>query len=251
MATSSSSSAKKVAKLAQRGKGKKVRFQGGTLFPAAVVAVVVIGLLSIFYARETRPDPGSFPPQVGDHWHAAYGIYECDTFLPKFTGAKEETIIDPNTGGELYVSDDYALTGIHSHDDGVIHYHPFSSAAIGRRAKLGVFLDVYDVELSEDRLVLPADQGGEVYDADEFKCDGEDVEIKVVAWDSSTDEGRGQTYITDLPDTRITNDGMVFVIAVVARGTEVPMPPWAQDLPELGAADTANVPPAVPASTVP
>jgi hypothetical protein len=251
VATSSSSSAKKVAKLAQRGKGKKVRFQGGTLFPAAVLAVIVIGLFTIVYARQTRPDPGSFPPQVGDHWHAAYGMYVCDTWLPKLTGNKEEVSIDPNTGGEVYISDDYALTGIHSHDDGVIHYHPFSTAAVGKRAKLGVFLDVYDVELTDQILRLPADQGGDVYEVGKFKCDGQDVEIKVVAWNSFTDTGKGQTYITDLADTRITNDGMVFTIAVVPKGTEVGMPPWAQDLPALGAADTANVPPAVPQSTVP
>ena len=42
--------AKKVAKLAQRGKGKKVRFQGGTLFPAVVLGVVIVGLLTIVYA---------------------------------------------------------------------------------------------------------------------------------------------------------------------------------------------------------
>jgi hypothetical protein len=238
----SSSSANKVAKLAQRGKGKKVRFQGGTLFPAAVVAVIVIGLLTIVYARQSRPDPGSQPPQVGDHWHAAYGMFVCDTWLPKLVGNKEETVIDPTTGSETYVSDEFALTGIHSHDDGVIHYHPFSTAAVGNRAVLGVFLDVYEVELSDEELRLPADQGGDVYEADSFQCDGEDVEIKVVAWNAYTDTGKGQTYITDLDDTRITNDGMVFAIAVVPKGTDVSMPPWAQDLPALGAADTGNVP---------
>ena len=49
-------------------------------------------------------------------------------------------------------------------------------------------------------------------------------------------------HITDLADTRITNDGMVFAIAVVPVGTEVVMPPWASELPELGAADSGNVP---------
>ena len=255
MATSSSSSANKVAKLAQRGKGKKVRFQGGTLFPAAVLAVIVIGLLTIVYARQSRPDPGSYPPQVGDHWHAAYGMFVCDTWLPKLTGNKEETVIDSSTGQETYVSDDFALTGIHSHDDGVIHYHPFSSASVGSRARLGVFLDVYDVELTDEVLRLPAEQGGDVYEADTFKCDGEDVEIKVIAWQSYSDTGKGQTFITDLADTRITNDGMVFAIAVVPKGTDVSMPPWAQDLPALGAADTGNVPattaPAGSATTTP
>jgi hypothetical protein len=240
--SSSSSSARKVAKLAQRGKGKKVRFQGGTLFPAMVVGVLLVGLITIFYARQSRPDPGSFPPQVGDHWHAAYGMYVCDGWLPKLTGTQEETVTDASTGAESYVNDDFGSTGIHSHADGVVHYHPYSAKAVGKRAKIGVFLDVYDVEVSSDELKLPASQGGDVYNVDEFQCDGKDVEIKVVAWDSYTDTGKGQTYITDLTDVAIKNDGMVFVIAVVPVGTDVSMPPWAKELPELGAADSGNVP---------
>lgn len=243
MATSSSSSsAKKVAKLAQRGKGKKVRFQGGTLFPAVVLGVVVLGLLTIVYARQSRPDPGSFPPQVGDHWHAAFGMYVCDGWLPKVSGNQEETVLDPSTGSQTLVNADFAATGIHSHDDGIIHYHPYSTKAVGKRARLGVFLDVYDIELNTDRLALPESQGGDVYDVDDYTCNGEDVEIKVVAWDSYTDTGKGTTNITDLADVAITNDGMVFAIAVVPVGTEVSMPPWAPELPELGAADGGNVP---------
>ena len=42
MATSSST--KKAAKLAQKGSGRTVRFQGGTVFPVAVALVLVIGL---------------------------------------------------------------------------------------------------------------------------------------------------------------------------------------------------------------
>lgn len=239
MATSSSSSsAKKVAKLAQRGKGKKVRFQGGTLFPAVIAGVLVIGLLLIGYSRQSVPDPGSFPPQQGDHWHAAYGMYVCDGWLPKLSGAKEETVTD-GQGQEQYVSAEFASTGIHSHGDGVIHWHPNSTKAVGKRAVLGVFLDVYEVELDTDRLKLPADQGGDEYVVGDYKCNGEDVEIKVVAWDSYTDTGKGQTLITDLANTRLKNDGMVFAIAVVPKGTEVSMPPWAAELPELGAADMA------------
>ena len=213
-----------------------MRFQGGTLFPAVVVGVVLLGLLTIVYARQSRPDPGSFPPQQGDHWHAAYGMYVCDGWLPKLTGAKEETITD-STGNRTLVNDNFASTGIHSHDDGVIHYHPNSSKAVGKRARLGLLLDVYGVDLSTDRLALPDDQGGEVYDVDDFKCNGEDVEIKVVAWNSFEDTGKGTTNITDLADVKITNDGMVFAIAVVPVGTAVTMPPWAAELPALGAAD--------------
>lgn len=243
MATSSSSSsAKKVAKLAQRGKGKKVRFQGGTLFPAVVLGVVIIGLLTIVYARESRPDPGSFPPQVGDHWHAAYGMYVCDGWLPQLTGNQEETTTD-SAGNQTYVNDEFGTTGVHSHDDGVIHYHPYSSKSVGKRATLGVFLKVYGVELDTDHLKLPASQGGDDYQADSYKCNGKDVEIKVVAWDSYTDTGKGSTYITDLTSVRITQDGMVFAIVVAPKDTDIVMPPWAKELPELGAADTNNVTP--------
>lgn len=248
MATSSSSSAKKVAKLAQRGKGKKVRFQGGTLFPAVVVGVLIVGLVLIGYSRQSRPDPGSFPPQQGDHWHAAYGIYVCDTWLPSLTGAQEETATD-SAGNQTFVNQDYAATGIHSHDDGVIHWHPNSTKAVGKRAVFGVFLDVYGVELSEDELVLPAEQGGDVYNTEDFTCDGKETEIKVVAWDNYGDTDKGQTYVTDLPSVRVAMDGMVFVIAVVEKGKEVGMPPWAPDLPDLGAIDGGNVP--GPASTEP
>jgi len=236
--SSSSSSAKKVAKLAQRGKGKKVRFQGGTLFPAIIAGVLVIGLVLIGYSRQSVPDPGSFPPQQGDHWHAAYGMYVCDGWLPKLSGAKEETVTD-GQGQEQFVSAEFASTGIHSHDDGVIHWHPNSTKAIGKRAVIGVFLDVYEVELDTERLKLPADQGGDEFVVGEYQCNGEDVEIKVVAWDSYTDTGKGQTFITDLANTRLKNDGMVFVIAVVPKGTDVSMPPWAAELPELGLADVA------------
>ncbi len=218
-----------------------MRFQGGTLFPAVVVGVVLLGLLTIVYARQSRPDPGSFPPQQGDHWHAAYGMYVCDGWLPKLKGNQEETITD-SSGAQTFVNETFASTGIHSHDDGVIHYHPNSTKAVGKRARLGVFLDVYGIDLNTDRLALPDEQGGEVYDVDDFQCNGEDVEIKVVAWNSFEDTGKGTTNITDLADVKITNDGMVFAIAVVPVGTAVSMPPWAAELPALGAADGGSVP---------
>ena len=223
-----------------------MRFQGGTLFPAVVLGVVIIGLLSIVYARQSRPDPGSFPPQVGDHWHAAYGIYVCDGWLPLLTGNQEETVTD-SAGNQSYVNDDFGATGVHSHDDGVIHYHPYSARSVGKRAKLGVFLDVYGIELDTDHLKLPAAQGGDEWTTDDFKCNDKDVEIKVVAWDSYTDTGKGSTFITDLKSVRITQNGMVFAIVVAPKDTDIVMPPWASELPELGAADGGNV----PATTVP
>ncbi len=246
MATSSS--AKKVARLASRGKGKKVRFQGGSIFPIAVVLVVVLGLTVIIYGRQSRPSDGSGVPRVNDgvntdsHWHAAFGIYICDTFQPKIVGTKEETTIAADGTSQL-ADDEFASTGVHSHGDGIIHYHPYSTKSSGNRAKLGVFLDVYDIELTDTELKMPPDQGGESWSTDDTKCDGKDTDLITRVWDDFSKPNVYHDVVTDFNNIRITNDGMVFVVAFVPKGTNIPQPDWAAQLPTLGAADGGNVAP--------
>ncbi len=230
----SSSSTRKAARLAQKGKGKRVRFQGGTLFPMVVVGILVVGLATIVYARQSRPAADASPPTIDQHWHIAYGFQICtaDNFKT-LTGALEE--VDSN--GQL-ISDAFRRTGVHSHDDGVIHWHPTTSAAVGQNATLGVFLDVYDVELDDDSLRFPENQGGEEYIEGETKCSDEDAELKVVVWDSYQDTGDGTTYTSDFDDIRISNDAMAITIAFLPSDVDVAMPPSAPNLPELGAVDT-------------
>lgn len=231
------SSAKKVARIAQKGKGRKVRFQGGTLFPAIVIGLALIGTGLIVYSRASIPDR-NMAPTIEDHWHASYGFYACDKWLPDLQGAKEET---DSTG--MPVSDGYRRTGIHSHNDGVMHWHPFTSAATGRNAKLGVFLNVYGVKLSDSKLELPEDQGGAKFEEGVTKCtdkDGNSVDgqLVVYAYDTYADENEYSTFITNFKDVRLKQDGMAFVIVFAAPGTRPGLPPSAQDLPKLGAADT-------------
>ncbi len=241
-----SSSAKKVARLASRGKGKRVRFQGGSVFPIAVVLVVVLGVLAIVYGRQSRPSDGSGVPRINDgnnadaHWHAAFGIYICDTFEPKTVGTKEETGID-TAGNQVLLNDDFRLLGVHSHGDGIIHYHPYSTKASGNRAKLGVYLTVYDIKLSDDKLVMPADQGGETWSTEDTKCDGKDTVLTVRVWDDFANPGVFHDVVTDFNNIRIVNDGMAFVVAFVPKGADIPQPDWAAQLPTLGAADGGDV----------
>ncbi len=245
MATSTS--AKKVAKLASKGKGKKVRFQGGTVFPLVVVIIVVLGLLTIVYSRQSRPSDGSGPPRLGDHWHAAFGLYVCDGFQPKLVGTKEEQSLDPVTGQQQFTNKNFRQTGVHSHGDGVIHYHPYSSRATGTRARMGVFFDVYDIKVSNSKVELPADQGGDVFDTKNdalfagTTCAGKEAEVKMRVWTSYASPNDFQDYITDLTNVRIGSNGMVFVLAVVPKGADIAMPPWAAELPELGAVDGGDV----------
>ena len=241
-----SSSAKKVARLASRGKGKKVRFQGGSVFPIAVALVVLLGLLAIVYGRQTRPSSGSGVPRVNDginidsHWHAAFGIYICDTFQPKIIGTLEDKGID-STGQEVLLNDKFRILGIHSHGDGIIHYHPASTKSSGNRAKLGVFLDSYNIKLTDTELVTPKEQGGEKWSTKDTKCGDKPTQLIVRVWDHYNDTKTFHDVVTDFNNIRITNDGMVFVVAFVPKGTDIPMPDWASQLPTLGAADGGAV----------
>lgn len=237
----SSSSTKRAARLAQKGKGKKVRFQGGTLFPLIVLGVLVVGMALIAYARTSRPAADASPPTVDDHWHVAYGFELCDMEgVQQLVGAKEEQ----DANGQL-ISTEYLRTGVHSHDDGVIHWHAYTSAATGANATLGTFLEVYGVELSDDELRFPDDQlGGAEYIEGETMCGDEDGKLVVGVWDNFTDTGDPTIYTASFDDIRVDQDSMVFVIGFIpenADATEaITMPPWAAELPALGQVDMGS-----------
>ena len=262
--SSTSSSTRKAAKLAKSGQGKKVRFQGGTLFPVVVTIVIVLGLSLVFYARQSRPSvDASGSPQQSDHWHHAYGFYLCDTWFQLEGDAEQQGTDNFNQ---------YQRTGIHSHDDGLIHWHPFSSASVGSNAKLGVFLDTYGVELTNDKLTFPESQQVALEeqlvdqvpprdtvlvweDGDSCTVDGseESAELKVVVWSNFTDTDDGTTYIADFENIRLDRDQMVVAIAFVPDDTDVTMPPWAPELPTLGEIDSGVVNPnaSIPSGSAP
>ena len=137
-------------------------------------------------------------------------------------------------------------TGIHSHNDGVIHWHPYTSRAVGRNATFGVFLETYEVELTNDSLKFPANNVlgfTDEYIEGETQCDGEDAELSVKAWSNFTDTDGGTRFIANMDEVHVDNDCMVFGIYLTSDEDDQVMPPWAQDLPQLGAVDSAQIRP--------
>ncbi|MEQ1702533.1 MAG: hypothetical protein ABMA25_20685 [Ilumatobacteraceae bacterium] len=212
-----SSSARKVAKLASRGKGKKVRFSGGTTFPAIVTAVVLLMVALVAYGKLSLPSEESGAPQPGDSWHIAYGIKVCDEYLPPLQGTADELNKDASTGDQTKVN-------TAPDRDGVIHYHPQTGGNTGKKAKLSVFLDIYDIKLTDTKLELPVSQVGEgetrkwdINDGDVFKgtpCEGKDAQLLVRVWDDYT-QGAFQDKVTAFGSQRFTRSGMVFSIAII------------------------------------
>ena len=130
------SSAKKVARAARAGgKGAKVGRDRSVLFPGSIAIVVILGLALVVYARSTINPADAVAPGIADHWHEAYGLYACDSFLPDIQNAS-----DPN--------------GIHTHSDGVIHVHPGAAqqvARTGNDATMEVFLTASGASITSYR----------------------------------------------------------------------------------------------------
>ncbi len=247
---STSSSTKKAAKLATKGKGKKVRFQGGTIFPLAVAATLILGLALIVYSRQTLPAADASEPTINDHWHAAYGFYLCDGWV-QLNGDLEER----DANGQ-FTNINFVRSGIHSHDDGVIHWHPYNSRGVGKNAVIGVFLDTYEVEIDDDSITFPNEAiygpnpnylgqaptvSGTEFIEGETQCDGEDAEVSIKAWGSFTDTDGGTRYVANMDNIHLDDDGMVFAVYFTAEDAPQTMPPWAQQLPQLGAIDSGQI----------
>jgi hypothetical protein len=204
----SSSSAKKVARLAQRGKGKKIRSGGGSLFPAILAGVMIVGLVLVVYARASVPGLDA-NAEASIQRRAAFGVYVCDEFVslpaPAATAFSEFGVTDLQDGVILMTS------------------LPADGA---RGPRLGAFLDAFKVTLTDTELVIPAsgDQPERRLVEGTDRCDDGDGLLSVKVWNPATDAGTGQTFITAFRDIRLPNDAMGFTIAFTPRNSEVPVP---------------------------
>lgn len=210
---SSSKKVQRAAKAAGRPGAKK-----NYGWPLTIGAVVLLGVLLIVLTVSTNDDSEPGSPTVGEHWHAAYGIYDCDTFLPPQSDEGEDR------------------EGIHTHEDGLMHIHPFLTRVSGKGANLAAFGRQIGMEVGDDSFTV--DGGLEREDGDE--CDGEPGEVQLVTWDSPNDEK---------PSIRRTNlaeyappDGSIWVLAFVPEGTEVPKPPSEVNLQDPTAAEEGRAP---------
>lgn len=221
-----SSSAQKIARLAERGKGKKVRFQGGSVFPTVVLVVCLLGAVLIAYARQSQPvvDAGAVAEQK---YSTAFGVYKCDAFvdltLDPLAGSATATDADPFAS----ITND---TPIGILDQGVVGWMPQVLAG-QRNAKLGAILDLYGIEVTDDSIVFPPSiSGGETLSEADTKCGDADATIQVLTWVDGADVANSQKSIAAFDGVKLSSDRMAIVLAFVADGTEVPMPTDAMNL---------------------
>lgn len=154
-------------------------------------------------------------PALGEHWHVAYAIQACGEVLSPAT----------DRGADV--------NGIHTHDDGLIHIHPFLAAAAGADATLDVFLDQIGARLDTDGL--------ELADGDPAADCADDAVVRVAQWDSATDAAGGaepdRIVTEDLDQIVLAPDLGALTIAIGPADEEIQVPPAVEDICDLASAD--------------
>ena len=226
----SSSSAKKVARVAARsGSGAKANKQAAWLFPAAIAAIVLLGVGIVVFARsknaglggnDEKPRARLSESSAYDHWHAAFAINVC--------GKEQAPVQD--------VQED--ILGIHTHGDGLAHIHPFSLRASGKRATLGKFFDQVGLVVTDDGF-KGAD--GKVYKAGETTCGGKPTELVVAHWKDATTAASNKPdkiFRSDFASIRFTENYGAYTLALIPKGTTaIAAPSSSAEIETLGAAD--------------
>lgn len=235
------SSAKKVARAARAG-GRKTGKSRQIGFPAAVAIVVVLGLGLVAFAKVSGQlgEDAKNSPKVGEHWHAAFGIYICDRFV--------ENVNDRTPEDKL---------GIHTHQDGLIHIHPFQAAGAGKQATLNKFMGQVGMKASTSRIQLPAAKPFDkrTYKAGETTCGGKPATVQVVHWKSALSAANGakpaKTFTSDPGKVRFTEDLGAYTLAFVAKGTEVPPPPASGEIEQKATVDSGASSESQPGASLP
>ena len=196
------------------------------LWPAAVVALVALGVTLVWISRGTD-QASAEAPTFGDHWHAAYGVYTCDGFADPLTDQHGDA------------------NGIHTHDDGLIHIHPTSAQATGDNATLGVFAEEIGLKIEDDRLEIP---GGKTFVEGEDKCDGKPGIVQVAVWDDPSDE-TPEVVTEDMTDIKL-GQNQLLTIAFAPEGADLPKPPSEAELAAPKDLQSTTLP-SVPVSPAP
>ena len=209
------SSAKKVARAARAG-GSSHRERPKITFPLSIFVILVLGALLVFSSRQAHEDTAGADQapsfEKKDHFHAAYGFYVCDHFLPAAPDPQVDAL------------------GIHTHGDGVIHIHPFTAAASGTRAKLKVFGDNIGVKFTDDGWT--GSDGVTHKTGDD--CNGQPGKVAVYRFKVDDPTAPVEVYDSDFNNIPLNSDRAAYTIALIDPSKEPPpMPDSVAELDKL------------------
>jgi hypothetical protein len=224
----------KYSRAQARAKIRRTKRRSSSMgWTVATVVVVIVGVVGIVLARGGSESGAS--PAIGDHWHAYLGVNVCGTWLPAA----------PSFESPL---------GIHSHGDGLMHIHPYSSAATGKNATVGRFLEDnegagWELDSTSMKLWDGAEyQNGYTCPSGEF----EGQKANLVWATGKYGEPWSGTPRTGNPADFNPKNADIVAIAFLPKGQKVPEPPDAEsalsNIQDLGGAPAASTSSTTPAS---
>jgi hypothetical protein len=160
-------------------------------------------------ARQPKPVAATVQyPRI--HWHAAFGVFVCGNYLPNRDGSPEPD-----------------LEGVHLHDDGLIHIHPFAKLT---KPTVDTFLNWAKIELVDSQtLRMPAYKTylGTIQPAATYRVSGDckgssDAALKGRAALYEF-EANGKAIL--LERSALLRDDMVIAVAVHSASEPLPPPP--------------------------
>jgi hypothetical protein len=197
------------ARAQARARYRKPKRPGSSLgWNIAIGVIVILGVAGIVVSRSGS---SSARPRVNeDHWHARFAVNICGEFIanaPEF---------EQNPEGET--------PGLHTHGDGFIHIHPFSSSVAGDNATVGKFLESDGqngpFDISEDSMEL---WDGTPHSNGDTCPDGRPAQVR---WAVNGEEQDGN------PGDYKPEDGDQIVVAFLPEGDPIPPPPEQEQAPD-------------------
>jgi hypothetical protein len=212
-----SSTGKSVARAAATGGGTTYRGQMPVNWYAALVAIVILGIASVGFARYNYAKGGP-SPTTSQTWHAALAIDICGVVESPLPASPTST-----TNGLLVDA------------GGVMVIHPLTASESGNNATLGKFTSEYKgLVLTDTSMKLPA-KGAPEY-ANGQKCAkgtpdaGKKGEVRVRTWVLSTTAGKngsfkaeGGQYASSPTGLKLL-DRQLITLGFVPSGASLPKP---------------------------
>jgi len=213
-----SSSAQKIARLAQKGKGKKVRFQGGSTFATVILAIILLGSILVAYARQS--DPAVDASLTAEQQYAlSFGVYVCDEFVQGIAAIPAADAVDPEASTSIV-------------GEGLVLWKPQVLAG-ERKARLGTIFDLYGLDVTDSSITFPSTvsvNDGQPVEEEVTECNGEPGSLVVVTWPDASDVATSEKSIASFDGVRLTDDNMAIVLAFIPDGTDVPQPDSAAEV---------------------
>lgn len=200
------------------------------VWTVTTVVVVVIGVLLVTLSYADRQNNATAAPTIGDHWHAFLGVDVCGQWLPN-PPSFEPRANEPGV-----------RAGLHSHGDGLMHIHPFSSDESGAKATVGRFLQYGGWTLSDSSFKL---WDGQQHDNGQKCTTGTKAKKAQIQW-SVGKFGKPWTGTprTGNPAGYHPQNGDIVGIYFLPLGDKLPEPPTAEqaltNISDLGGAPVSG-----------